>query len=299
MRPNQIDLNLFVVFEAIYGTQNLTRAADILCLSQPAVSNALARLRRIFDDPLFVRSKTGMIPTSVAENIIGQVRQALLLMNSSLNEADIFYPEKSDKTFRINMSDLIAAMTLPSLEEMVTKDAPFVHLESYHIPREDLRRELSTGTMDFAIDAPLLHDPQLCHIPLLKEQYVCMLRRDHPFKGNELTLQDYLNFDHIHASSRRSGEGHVDIALNNLGHKRNIHLRIQHYMVAPLVALRSDMALTAPRGLVSQYDARVMTLPFTLPDLELHLYWHKSRDMDPSNRWMRQKIMDISAGLSY
>ncbi len=294
MRLNQVDLNLFIVFETIYTEQNLTRAAEILCLSQPAVSNALARLRRTFDDPLFIRSKRAMVPTPVAENIIGRIRDALLLMSSSLNEGGLFEPEKSDKTFRINMSDLIAAMILPPLEETVTGSAPGINLESYHLPRQDLIRELATGAVDFVIDVPLLNDPQLCHLPLLKERYVCMLRKDHPFAGNRLSLEDYLGFDHIHVSSRRSGQGHVDISLNNLGHKRHIHLRLQHYMVAPLVALRSDMALTTPLGLVRQYEARIMELPFNLADLELHLYWHKSRDEDQANRWMREKIIEIS-----
>lgn len=294
MRLNQIDLNLFVVFDAIYTEGNLTRAADILCLSQPAVSNALARLRRTFDDPLFIRSKRGMLPTPVAENIIGRVRESLLLLQSSLNEGGLFQPEQSDKTYRLNMSDLISAMILPALEGAVTAAAPHVNLESYHIPRQDVGKELATGAMDFVVDAPLLNNPQLCHSPLLTERYVCMLSKDHPFKGDKLTLDDYLSFNHIHVSSRRSGLGHVEIALNNLGKKRNVHLRIQHYMVAPLVAIQSDLALTVPSGLVRQYDARILDLPFEVPKMELHLYWHKSRDADPANLWMRDRIKEVT-----
>ncbi|MBL4803107.1 MAG: LysR family transcriptional regulator [Emcibacter sp.] len=297
MRLNKVDLNLFVVFETIYVERNLTRAAEILCLSQPAVSNALARLRRTFDDPLFIRSQKSMIPTPVAENVIGRVRDALGLINSSLNEEGAFQPDKTDRTFRINMSDMIAAMILPPLIEVVTRTAPGINFESYHIPRQDLVRELATGEMDLVVDAPLLNDPRLCHAPLLRERYVCMLRQDHPFVGQTLTLEDYLGFDHIHVSSRRSGQGHVEVALNRLGKRRNIHLRLQHYMVAPLVALRSDLALTVPLRLVKQYDARIMALPFELTDLDLHLYWHKSREGDQANRWMREKIMEIS--LSY
>ncbi len=298
MRLNQVDLNLFIVFETIYTERNLTRAAEILCLSQPAVSNALSRLRQTFDDPLFIRSNKAMVPTPVSENIIGRIRDALLLMNSSLNEGGVFQPDKADKTFRINMSDLIAAMILPPLEGTVTAKAPRINLESYHIPRQDVIRELATGAMDFVIDAPVLNDPQLCHAPLLKERYVCMLRKDHPFTGDRLTLDDYLGFDHIHVSSRRSGLGHVEIALNNLGQRRNIHLRIQHYMVAPLVAMQSDLALTVPSGLVRPYDARILELPFELPEMELHLYWHKSRDADQANQWMRDRIIEVTADYS-
>lgn len=298
MQLNKIDLNLFVVFETIYAERNLTRAADILCLSQPAVSNALSRLRRTFDDPLFIRTNKGMIPTPVAENIISRVRDALLLMSSSVNDGCTFQPTETDKTFQINMSDMVTAMVLPPLEKIVTSAAPGINLESYHIPRQDLIKELSTGVMDLAVDGPLLNDPQLCHTPLLKERYVCMLRKNHPFSGNKLTLNDYLNFNHIHVSSRRRGQGHVEIALNHLGKKRNIHLRIQHYMVAPLIAMQSDLALTVPSGLIKQYDARILELPFDLPILKFHLYWHKSRDADQANRWMREKIVEVSTRYS-
>jgi len=296
MRLNRTDLNLFVVFETIYRERNLTRAAEILCLSQPAVSNALSRLRRNFNDPLFIRTGKEMAPTPVAENIIGRVRHALELMSSSLNEGGLFQPDSADKTFRINMSDLIAAMILPPLEEIISRKAPGVMLESYHIPRQELMRDMAAGAVDLAVDAPLLNDPQLCHTPLLRERYVCMVRRDHPLVGRELTLADYLRLKHIHVSSRRSGQGHVEIALNAIGERRHIQLRLQHYMVAPLIVSQSDMVLTAPLGLVRQYDARIMELPFALPDLELHLYWHKSRDQDQANRWLREKIIEISAG---
>jgi len=295
MQLNRIDLNLFVTFETIYTARNLTKAAEILCVSQPAVSNSLARLRRMFDDPLFMRSQKSMVPTPVAENIIGRIRDALLLMNSSLNEEGVFQPNEAEKIFRISMSDLVAAMILPPLEEAITAAAPGINLESYHIPRQDLARELATGTMDFAVDVPLLNDPQLCHAPLLKERYVCMMRKGHPMAQQRLTLENYLALDHIHVSSRRSGQGYVEIALNALGLRRHVHLRLQHYMVAPLVALRSDLALTVPLALARQYEAHIVDLPFDLPDLELHLYWHTSRDMDPANLWMRQSIMAASS----
>ncbi len=297
MRLNQVDLNLFVVFDAIYTERNLTRAAEILYLSQPAVSNALARLRRTFDDPLFIRMQKTMVPTPAAENMIGRIRKALLLMKSSLQDEGVFHAEKSDKIFRINMSDLIAAMILPPVEEMARARAPGVNLESYHIPRQELARELAMGTMDFSIDVPLLNDPQLCHAPLLKERYVCMMRKDHPLAREPLTMENYLKLSHIHVSSRRSGQGYVENALNALGLRRHVHLRLQHYMVAPLVVMRSDLALTAPLALVRQYEAHIVELPFDLPDLELHLYWHKSRDADPANLWMRRKIMEAALGL--
>jgi len=118
-----------------------------------------------------------------------------------------------------------------------------------------------------------------------------MLRKDHPLAGGPLTLEQYLSLGHIHVSGRRKGLGVVDSALNKLGQHLNIQMRVQHYMVAPLIALRTDFALTAPRRLVSKYDAALLELPFELPPIESHIYWHRSADQDMANKWLRDKIL--------
>lgn len=290
MRLNQVDLNLFVVFETIYAKRNLTRAAEVLCISQPAVSNALMRMRKTFNDQLFVSTRQGMVPTPVAENIVGRVGKALQLLNASVQEADLFQPCNAKKIFRVSMNDLTEALLLPALGEILKLQAPGIRIESYFTNRRDVPRELAAGALDLAIDAPLINDPQLLHGPLSSERYVCMLRKGHPLVKQTLSLKDYLTLGHIHISSRREGLGHVDAALNKLGKARNIQMRVQHYMVAPLIAMRTDLALTAPVGLVQGYDAIQLELPFELPPLEWHLYWHRSADRDQANAWLRDKL---------
>jgi DNA-binding transcriptional LysR family regulator len=130
----------------------------------------------------------------------------------------------------------------------------------------------------------------------MSEHYVCMLRRGHPLAGKTLTLDRYLELGHIHISSRREGLGHVDAALGKLGKTRNIQMRVQHYMVAPLIAMRTDLALTAPLGLVQGYDAIQLELPFQLSPLEWHLYWHRSADRDQANAWLREKLLQFMRG---
>jgi DNA-binding transcriptional LysR family regulator len=120
-----------------------------------------------------------------------------------------------------------------------------------------------------------------------------MLRRGHPLAGQPLTLDNYLALGHIHMSSRREGQGHVDAALNSLGRQRNIRMRVQHYMVAPSIALRTDLALTAPLGLVQGLDAILLELPFALPAMQWHLYWHRSADRDQANTWLRDKLLQF------
>lgn len=296
MRLSQVDLNLFVVFETIYAKRNLTRAAEVLCISQPAVSNALTRMRKTFNDQLFVSTPQGMVPTPVADNIIARVGEALQLLNASVQEADQFQPAQAQKVFRVSMNDLTEALLLPALGEILAQQAPGIRIESYYSNRRDVPQELAAGALDLAIDAPLINDPQLHHGPLMSEHYVCMLRRGHPLAGKTLTLDRYLELGHIHISSRREGLGHVDAALGKLGKTRNIQMRVQHYMVAPLIAMRTDLALTAPLGLVQGYDAIQLELPFQLSPLEWHLYWHRSADRDQANAWLREKLLQFMRG---
>lgn len=290
MRLSQVDLNLFVVFEAIYAKRNLTRAAEVLCITQPAVSNALARLRKTLDDPLFVSTPRGMVPTPVAENIYSRVSEALLLLNGSVQESDVFNPSQAKKVFRLSMNDLTESLLLSRLTEILERQAPGIQIESYFTARQDLAKELESGAIDLAIDAPLVVDPQLRHSRLMDVKYVCMLRKGHPWQGEKLSMQDYLKLGHIHISSRRTGLGVVDTELHRLGLKRHIQMRVQHYMVAPQIAMRSDLALTGPDHLLNDYDARLIELPFDLPTMGWHMYWHRSSDKDQANRWLRELI---------
>ncbi|SAL02939.1 LysR family transcriptional regulator [Caballeronia arationis] len=290
MRLSKIDLNLFVVFEAVYRTRNLTRAAEMLFITQPAVSNALARMRKAFDDQLFVSTSAGMVPTPVSENIIGRVRDALQLLESSTNAGEQFDPASSDRTFRLSMNDQTETLLLPALEEVLQRLAPGMRIESYFTTRRDVSEALASGAVNLAIDAPLIDDPSLEQEPLGRDQYACMLRQDHPFSKRKLTIDDYLGFGHIHVSSRRQGPGLVDAELNKLGLRRSIQIRVQHYLVAPLIAMRTDLALTAPLKLLKRYDARILALPFDLPDIESHSYWHRSVTGDPAHRWLREQV---------
>ncbi|MCO1335578.1 LysR family transcriptional regulator [Microbulbifer sp. OS29] len=294
MQLQRIDMNLFPVLEAIYTTRNLTRAAEQLHITQPAVSNALARLRRTLDDPLFTRSPTGMAPTPLTDSIMPRVQEALSLLGASLNEQRHFIPQEARKTLRLSMNDMAETLLLPKLLETLEQEAPGITVESFHIPRENLVKELAANTLDFALDIPLATAPQIKQQSLMRDRYLCMLRKDHPLaESASLTLEQYLQLEHIHVSSRRSGPGLEDIALNKLGRRRNIKLRVQHYRVAPLVVLRTDLALTVPASLARQYSARLFELPFQMPQVDWHLLWHKNHHDDPANQWLRTKLINL------
>ena len=192
------------------------------------------------------------------------------------------------------MSDLPEALRLPPFQEIIARQAPRLSIQSYYTPRHDVIRKLGSGALDLAIEVPLIDDTQLCHQALITERFVCMVRKDHPLCGNKLSMEDYIDLKHIHISSRKKGLGHIDTALNALGLKRNIQLRLQHYMIAPLIAMRTDLALTIPLSLARQHDARILDLPFDIPNLEWHLYWHKSADQDQANQWLRNQLFQLT-----
>jgi DNA-binding transcriptional LysR family regulator len=297
MKLSDIDLNLFVVFDAIYTEGNLTRAGEIIGITQPAVSNSLSRLRNLFDDPLFVRTAEGMVPTPVAQNIVGSVRQALGLIRSSVQESETFDPLASDKRFRISMTDLSQSIVLPYLFGRIKREAPHISIDCYHVRRRDLNIELASGNLDLAVDIPLTPDPQIRQAPLFSHPHVCVIRNEHPLVKDKLTTEMYLELGHIHISSRRGGLGHVDLALGKTGKRRRIALRTQHYLATPELVSRTTLALTVPRifadFLVSQYPVRYLELPFSVPNLETHLYWHESTDRDQANRWIREMILEL------
>ena len=303
MKLSDIDLNLFVVFDAIYTEGNLTRAGEIIGITQPAVSNSLSRLRHLFDDPLFVRTAEGMVPTPVAQNIIGPVRQALGLIRSSVQDSETFDPAASDKRFRVSMTDLTQSIVLPYLFGRIKHEAPGIAIDCYHVRRRDMNIELASGNLDLAVDIPLTPDPQIRLAPLFSHPHVCVVRNHHPAIEGRLTTELYLSLAHIHISSRRGGLGHVDLALGKMGKRRHIALRTQHYLATPELVSRTDLALTVPQVfadfLVAQYPVQYFELPFSVPDLETHLYWHESTDQDQANRWMRELILELPAKLPW
>lgn len=300
MNLAKIDLNLFIVFDAIYTEGNLTRAGQILGITQPATSNALARLRDTFKDPLFIRTAHGMLPTPLAQNIIAPVRNALQLLRLSVHDSRVFDPASANKTFRLSMTDLIESTLLPATFQRLHKLAPNVRIESLLARRRETAKELATGHLDFAIDIPLNSDPQLLHTKLLEDRYVCAMRKGHPLAAHKkITLDQYLATQQIHISSRRSGLGPVDLALGKMGLQRTIVLRSQHYLMAHTVLQNTDLTITAPARFVEHHDLHSVELPLTnLAPIESHLFWHASADQDPANRWMREQLLLVAQSLN-
>jgi DNA-binding transcriptional LysR family regulator len=296
MKLKNLDLNLFVTFDAIYTHRNLTQAASALSVTQPAVSNSLARLRERFDDPLFIHAGRKMNPTPLAQKLIGPVRQALRLLQAGIEGDDKFDPRISDKIVRIGIGDIGETILLPKLVERLHRFAPLMKVQAFHVPRRSIPKKLSLGEIDFAVDIPLPPNPELQNHLLMSDKQVCVVGPSHPLANNSsLSLEAYLALSHILVSSRQRGSGAVDIELGNLGPARNIMVRFQHYQAAFHLLQRTDFALTAPLQLARMYDCRVLSLPLPVPNLDFYLYWHKSTAQSKTTIWLRDLILEAVA----
>ena len=294
MNLKETDLNLFIAFDVIYTEKNLTKAGQVLGITQPAVSNALSRLRELFGDDLFIRTSKGMIPTPVANQIIKDVRSALSLIQNTISETEKFDPSIAEMTFKISIGDSSEYRLLPLLIKELAEIAPKIKVETYLTPRKDAPRELASGTIDFSIDPPVHSDPHLRHEKIYEEDYVMIVRKDHPILNlKEITIEDYLKLSHIHISNRKTGLGHVDMALYRLGLSRDISLRAQHFLVAPYIVEQSDLAITTTKGFAVDRDLAWRELPFEIEPLILHLYWHEAKDSDPSTKWMKDLMLSL------
>ena len=292
MKIKDTDLNLFIAFDVIYTEKNLTKSGQVLGITQPAVSNALARLRDLFNDELFIRTSRGMIPTPVANQLIGDIRNALSLIQNTISVSEKFDPSNAEMTFKISIGDTSEYRLLPLLIKQLAEIAPKVKVETYLTARKDAPRELASGAIDFSIDPPLQSDQHLKHEKIYQEDYVMIVREDHPIlKKQKITIEDYLNLSHIHISNRKTGMGHVDMTLYKLGLTRDIYLRAQHFLVAPYIVEQSDMAITTTKGFAVDRNLAWRELPFDIDPLVLHLYWHENNDNESSSKWMRDLML--------
>lgn len=291
MHISRVDLNLFVVFDAVYTEGGVTAASQTLNLSQPALSHALARLRSLFGDPLFERRGRSMVPTPLARAIIGPVRAALRNMEGTLTETARFDPAGSERRFTLALRDVLELILVPPLMEAVCGSAPGIEIVATRIDRRNLESDLLTGMVDVAIDVLLPVSPEIRHQRMLAEPMVVVARKGHPAIGAKPSLQTYLEQEHIQVSSRRRGPGLEDMELARIGVSRRIRLRCQHYGTACRVVSRTNLLATMPeryaRVINKPYGNQIAPLPLKATRLELYLYWHANADRDPASQWLR------------
>ena len=297
MHISRIDLNLFVVLDAIFSEGNITRASRKLNLTQPAISHALARLRQLFDDPLFVRQGATMAPTPFTRKVIPQVRQALALFESSMQGQVEFDPGSSHRLFHLGLRDVFEATALPPLLARLRQLAPAIEIASVRIDRRDIENELTAGSLDLVLDIPVPVSEAIRQQRVSRDRLIVLARAGHPAINGGLDLPTYLAQAHVLVSSRRKGMGLEDFELNREGHRRRIGLRCQHYFAACRVVSETDLLLTMPEQYArianAQFGNLIHAFPLQTQPLDAHLYWHASADDDPANRWLREQFASL------
>ncbi|MFL9926892.1 LysR family transcriptional regulator [Herbaspirillum lusitanum] len=297
---NNMDLNLLRVFQAIADERSLTLAGNRLHLSQPAVSYALGRLRVIFDDPLFIRTKEGMQPTPTAVELAKPISRALQAVQDALRYTERFEPASSTRVFRASMTDVAEMVFLPPVCEQLNELAPSTRLHVEQVSPAHIEEALRTGQLDFAIgNLPALKP--LTHYELLfRETYVCMTRRREGLpERRHLELEEFLSMSHVLVQSAESSHHQVENSFRTLGIHRKIGLDIPHFSVLPRILARSDLAATLPLRIAKLFQSEghgefaVYQLPVDIPSVDVTLHWHEDFDKDAGNAWLRQLIIDL------
>ncbi len=296
MHISRVDLNLLVVFDTIYTEGGITKAAEKLHLTQPAISHALARLRDLFDDPLFERQGYRMMPTALAKRMIGPLREALQQLGLLLNDTQTFVPATARKRFVTGLRDYMESTVMPQLMSILAAEAPEVEVSTVRVNRKNLESELAAGTLDVAVDVMLPVSSAVKFTRIGADGMAVVARRGHPaLSHGRLDLETYLAQRHILVSQRREGPGFEDLELRRLGAQRRIALRCQFYFAACRTVSQTDLLLTMPASYAHiasrPFENLVLPFPVPLTPHDAYLYWHTSTDNDAANRWFREALL--------
>ena len=307
MNFRTLDLNLLRVFDVVMTERNVTRAASRLAMTQPAVSNALRRLREATGEDLFIAGSTGVTPTPHAESLWPTVRSALGGLREAL-EPQAFDPRTARRTFALAMADANAALTVPRLVDALQRESASVDLRFVPLTTRDPRHLLEQGQADLAIGffpdvaASLAAEGEQGGIrldPLYRCEYVCVMRRDHPLAvPGALTLDAYCAADHLRVSFAGRPRGYVDEALTALGRERRVMITVNHFHVAGTAVQGSDLLTVLPRSFVPALgfaeELTIRALPLAMPTIEVGLLWHRRHEHDEGQRWLRALLTDAS-----
>ncbi|MGX9936885.1 LysR family transcriptional regulator [Advenella kashmirensis] len=291
-----VDLNLLVFFNALMSERHVTRAADKVAISQPAMSNALARLRVVFKDELFVRTAKGMEPTPRALELAEQIH-SILLQASRLMTSDIqFDPGTSDRTFSVRMSDLVGILILPGLTARLRAEAAGVSLDTVHLSPEHTIDALETDRLDLAVSMELQHTSAIRSETLFTDRMACVVGKRHPLAQGKLTLKQFLAYSHLRVSMSPTDIRFVDSVLAGKGLERKIALNVTHWLLVPQILQETDLvAVMSERAAqqISGADIVIRELPFAAPSFTWRAYWHRRYEHSMAHQWLRAQLHEV------
>lgn len=293
------DLNLLRTVVALYDAGSVGRAAQALGMSQPAVSAALARLRKAFGEPLFVRTARGMSPTARAHALAASAREVLSRVAADVLSETSFDPATTTATFTFALSDVGEMVFLPKIVERLQHLAPGALIRSVSLPPPRLEQGLESGEADLAIGYfPDLKSSAFFQQRLFTHRFVCLLRADHPIRGHRLTLEQFLALGHAVVRAEGRSQEIFEKYLERKKIARRIALLTPHFMSIPTIIGKSDLVVTLPHAIglfFSQSGANIKVVepPLPIPRIDLRQHWHRNAHHDPKHKWLRRLVADL------
>ena len=292
MHTRNLDLNLLQTFHAVYVAGSVSRAAERLGVSQPTVSHALQRLRRQHGDPLFIRTQRGMAPTAKAQRLARAVEHALATLDIAIHETETYDPARSDRTFRLHLTDIGETIFLPPLLRSLAEDAPHVRLEAFQLDDRDILPALESGRIDLALGyIPALTGAHRQF--LLSERYVVVMRAAHPVARRKPTRAALAQLRYALVRSHPA----TGRALEELGLRDRVTLELPHFMVLPRILAETDLAALMPSRLADAFrelgDYAIWRPRVGLPQFDVSVHWFWRFENEPGNRWLRERIVQL------
>ncbi|AKC71874.1 LysR family transcriptional regulator [Pandoraea oxalativorans] len=309
MDLHAVDLNLLVVFQHLYNARRVSRVAEALGVTQPAVSNSLARLRKLFNDELFIRTSRGMLPTPMATELAEPVAAALDALHGVFNRQLAFDPATSQRAFQIAMTDIGEVHFLPKLMHALGERAPGITVSTVRNTAVNLREEMAAGQVDLAVG----HLPDLSaeffQRRLFRQKYVCMFRPGHPLdrvttsarskktSTARITREDFERSEQVMVVAAGTGHGQVDEFMARAHVQRNIRLRVPHFVALADILHATDLIATVTEKFAQRsaqhFGLRYVDHPLDIPDVQINLFWHARYHREPASQWMRSLLFEL------
>ena len=298
MDLSKLDLNLLVVFHQLLLRKRVSAVAEVLGMSQPAVSSALGRLRSSLGDELFLRTQGGMTPTPYALQLAEPVAVALEGLQQALNVRAAFDPASSQRSFTLAMTDVGEMYFLPILVDALTRSAPAVTLQVVSVTHPALKDDMASGRIDLALG--LLPQLQAGYYQqaLFQQPYICLMRQGHPLAAPKaLTLAAFTSAEHVRVLAAGTGHGRVDVALEQQKLQRRFRLTVPHYVALGDVLSHSNLIATVPERfadrVLSPFGLVKRELPMALDKSPIHQFWHGRLHRDPGHQWLRLTVQKL------
>lgn len=299
MNLKDVDLNLLVVFNELHKHGRVSAAAESLGISQPGVSNALARMRKLLGDELFLRTSRGMVPTPYAESLAQPIADALAALHGTLNARVAFDPARSERAFVIGVNDVGETYFLPRLMRALDQVAPGVTIRTVRTTSIDVRDEMERGRMDLAMGFLPGLKGGFFQRRLFRQPYVCIFRQDHPLARSGVSARQFRAAEHVAIVSEGTGHGVVDEVIARAGIRRRLRLTVPHFMAVGPVLQATDMIAVVPQRFADcacgPFGLASAPCPVKIPESVINVFWHARNHREAANQWLRQVVVDVFA----